>query len=112
MNIERTHSDCISPTTLRRQNRRYHGSGGRSQENHGAGFLPAFLDTLTGHAYLSCFADGSPAPFHMLDGLPGSLVAHRGSDGHVDAVRPDVVAGFLRKHQFYTRDQAAAAIAA
>ena len=106
MQAQTTSSHCLSPTILRQQNR-HQRLGGRSQENRSIGFRPAFQDLSTGHTYLSRFADGSPAPFHMLDGLPDSLITQRDGDRHVAALRASVIAGFVRNQRFYTRGQAA-----
>lgn len=101
---------CMTPGRLVAQNRRFKGSGGISQENRAGGFLPAFADTATGATYRSCFADGNPAPIHLLDGLPAELVVARSASGRVTAVKDSVVAGFLRAGRFYTREQAAEAM--
>ena len=95
---------------LKQQNKCFKGTGGRSQENRSSGFLPAFSDTSTGAVYLSRFADGRLAPMHMLDGLPAEVVVDRSTSGRVKAVKKTVVAGFVRNDQFYTREQAAAAV--
>lgn len=63
-------------------------------------FSPAFLDTETRTVYRSRFFDGRPAPCHLLEGLPPAVVGKR-----------SLVCGFLRKGRFYTRAQAAAALA-
>lgn len=101
----------MTPRRLVEQNRRFRGSGGISQENRAGGFLPAFADTRTGATYPSRFADGRPAPVHLLDGLPTELVVARSSSGRVEAVKASVVAGFVRAGRFYTREQAAEAMA-
>ena len=85
----------LTGARLRRENRRYRGSGGRSQENRSAGFFPAFRDRETGRAELSRFADGSPAPLHLLDGLPDAWVLERDRAGKVVACKSSVIAGFL-----------------
>ncbi|HRE55654.1 MAG TPA: hypothetical protein PLP22_12805 [Candidatus Competibacter sp.] len=100
----------MTPGRLAAQNRRFKGSGGISQENRVGGFLPAFADTETGATYRSCFADGSPAPIHLLDGLPVELVVARSANGRVTSVKDSVVAGFIRAGRFYTREQAAEAM--
>ena len=97
----------LTENALCGQNRRYRGTGGVSQENHGHGFRPAFLDTETGAIYRSCYADGRPAPLHLLDGLPQSLVLTRASCGRVTEVKAPVIAGFALGGRFYTRDEAA-----
>ncbi|HRP95694.1 MAG TPA: hypothetical protein PL143_05535 [Rhodocyclaceae bacterium] len=89
------------------ENRQFATTGGVSQNNRNGGFVPAFLDTTTGCVYRSCFANGAPAPMHLLDGLPLDLVVKREADGRVTALKPTLVAGFLRLNRFYTREQAA-----
>jgi hypothetical protein len=86
------------------------GNGGSSEGNRGRGFHPAFLDAQTGRIYRSCFADGSPAPFHLLDGLPETLVRSRTTSGRVAEVEASLVSGFERDGRFYTREQAALAV--
>ena len=92
---------------LRAENRRFRGSGGVSQNNAQQGFIPAFRDCATGQVYRSCFANGCPAPIHLLDGLPDELVLARNDAGRAIALRPTVIAGFVRNLDFYTREQAA-----
>ena len=96
----------LSPAALRQQNR-HQRFGGRSEENRSNGFRPGFQDISTGRAYLSRYADGSLAPFHLLDGLPETLVIQRGTSQHVAALKASVIAGFIRWQHFYTREQAA-----
>lgn len=100
----------LSQQTLAGQNRDYAGSPGVSRHNRGKGFVPAFLDTRTGRSVISRYADGSPAPIHMLDSLPDEWVSRYDATGHVASARPGVVAGFLRSGRFYTREQATKAI--
>ena len=104
-----TRQSPLTPATLRRQNHGPCRFGARSHQNHSAGFRPAFQDPDTGHSYLSRYADGSPAPFHLLDGLPRRLLAP-GDDQRAFAINTQMIAGFLLGTHFYTRDQAAAAI--
>lgn len=101
----------MSERTLRQENVAFHGTGGRSQENRSAGFLPAFFDVQTETVYPSCFADGRPAPVHLLDGLPDEVVVSRHATGRVLAVKASVISGFVRAGQFYTRAAAAQAVA-
>jgi len=82
-----------------------------SAANRSYRFIPAFYDAATGQAYRSRFADGRPAPIHLLDGLPEPLVLERTPAGAVRAAIDTVTAGFLRAGRFYTREQAAAAVA-
>ena len=101
----------LTETELRRESRMFEGTGGRSEENRGGGFEPAFLDNETQRIYRSRFADGRPAPCHLLDGLPDEVVVARDDRGRVAATKGSLVAGFLRGGEFYTRDQAVAALA-
>lgn len=101
----------ISERVLQRETRQFRGSGGISEENRGFGFRPAFYDSATRIAYLSRFANGDPAPCHILDGLPDELVVARNARGGVAAVRPSLVSGFLLQGRFYSRDEAARKLA-
>ncbi len=95
---------------LRKENLAYGGTGGVSQGNRGAGFIPAFCDTATGRVEPSRLADGSLAPLHLLCGLPREWVADWGEASQMLAVKETVVAGFLRDGAFYTRAEAAQAL--
>ena len=107
LNLEVHMRPGLTKRMLNRENERYCGIGGISQENRAYGFRPAFLDTETGEVYPSCFTDGRPAPCHILDGLPQAVVAVRAPSGRVMAVKSSVVSGFVRGGRFYTREQAA-----
>ena len=93
--------------TLQRENVEFLGTGGRSQENRSLGFRPAFMDRDTSAVYPACFADGRPAPFHLLDGLPSEVVLTRNANGRVAVVKPSIVSGFVLDGEFYTREAAA-----
>jgi len=99
--------NAMTQQQLALENARYRGTGGVSG-NCSPAFSPAFRDTQTGVVCLSCFADGRPAPFHVLDGLPNELVISR--DRHRGRViaKPSVVSGFVHDGRFYTREEAAA----
>lgn len=84
--------------------------GGRSRESGRFGFRPAFIDAATGTIYESRFADGRRAPFHLLDGLPDEVVAERDSCGQVMAAKGSVVAGFVRRGRFHSREEAASLV--
>ena len=71
--------------TLRKENLAFVGTGGVSAENRSSGFLPAFYDLETGRAELSRFADGRPAPMHLLEGMPAEWVARRDLGEHYRA---------------------------
>jgi hypothetical protein len=102
----------MTDSRLELENVRYAGSGGVSRANRRYGFRPAFMDLETAAVYPARFADGRPAPFHLLDGLPDELVLARDAAGRVAAVRPSVISGFVQQGRFYTRDEAAEALAA
>lgn len=100
-------SSGLTPHRLLLQNRRFDATGGVSVRSRPLGFRPAFLDVGTGAVYLSRFADGRPAPMHLLDGLPAGLVTRRTATGQVAALLASVTAGFVREGRFYTRREAA-----
>jgi hypothetical protein len=97
----------LTSQTLARENREFYRTGGRSEENRGFGFRPAFMDSETGIVYASRFRDGSDAPFHLIDGLPDAVVLRRHASGGVAAVKCSVVSGFVRNGEFYRREEAA-----
>jgi hypothetical protein len=104
-------NQAMTENLLRQENQHFCGRGGVSAENRSLGFCPAFLDSGTGKVYSSCYANGEPAPFHLLDGLPDELVLARHPTGRVAAVKQSVTSGFVRAGRFYTREQAAQHIA-
>ena len=101
----------VNAEMLRRENVVHTGTGGRSEENAGLGFKPAFLDFATQTIYPSRFADGRLAPFHLLDGLPEEVVIDRAPNGRVIAAKATLISGFVRNGFFYTRTAAARAAA-
>jgi hypothetical protein len=103
-------NNLLTTQTLKRQNLAFVGTGGVSQENRSAGFQAAFHDLASGRSALARFADGRPAPMHLLDGLPEEWVVQRDATGRVSAIKDTVIAGFLRNGRFFTREQAAAAL--
>ena len=105
-------STVMSPLALLRENREFRNTGGRSEENRPLGFRPAFKDSASGAVYDSCFADGRPAPFHLLDGLPEEVVVQREPGGRVGRVKDSIVSGFVLDGRFYTREEAARELAA
>ena len=106
----RATSHELTDSVLVEENQRFAGTGGISANNRAQGFVPAFLDTVTGITYISRFADGRPAPLHLLDGLPPAVVTRCTSSGRVGAAKASVVSGFLRGRRFYTRTEAAMAL--
>ena len=94
---------------LRRENDAYRGTAGVSPNNRKARFVPGFRDAASGAIYRSCYADGRPAPMHLLEGLPAHL-AGRPATGQTQATHNRLVSGFIRDGVFYTRAEAAAAV--
>lgn len=103
---------AMTDSRLRQENVRHAGTGGVSSGNRRFGFRPAFMDLETAAVYLARFADGRPAPFHLLDGLPDELVLSRDAAGRVAEIRPSVISGFEQQGRFYTRDEAVEALVA
>lgn len=101
----------LTQLSLRDENVLFEHSRGVSWSNARQGFVPGFRDDTTGELAVSRFADGSPAPLHVLDGLPEHWVSERDADGHVRATTPGLVSGFIRGGRFYTREEAARAAA-
>ena len=100
-------NQAMTESVLGQENVAFRGRGGVSEENRSYGFRPAFLDSDTGEIYASRFANGHPAPFHLLDGLPEDLVIERHPTGRVAMVKNSVTSGFVRDGRFYTREEAA-----
>lgn len=103
-------SSGLGDVELRSQNSHFAGTGGVSPNNRAAGFVPAYLNTATGDTVVSRFADGRAAPVHLLEGLPDPWVLARDAKGQVARVSDAVVAGFLYRGRFYTREAAAQAL--
>ena len=74
------------------------------------GFQPAFFDFLTQTIYISCFADGTPSPFHILEGLPRELIVDRARSGRVVSTKATLLTGYERNGFFYTTTAAERAI--
>ena len=104
-------SRSMSKQLLRAETACYQGTGGVSSENRCYGFQPAFMDRQTQAIHLSRFADGRPAPFHLLDGLPDELVLTRNAAGGIATLKPSVISGFVFRGRFYTREDAARSVA-
>ncbi len=96
---------------IRRENLAFAGTGGVSPVNRKRCFEAAFRDEATGRVELSRYANGNIAPMHLMDGLPAEWVIDRDERGCIRALKPTVIAGFVRDGEFYTREQAAALLA-
>jgi len=103
---ERRFDRVMTQQSLHDENVLYAGTFGLSQNNRSCGFVPGYLHATTGVYVISRFADGSPAPVHLLDGLPESWIEERGKGGHVTKTCPGIVPGFLLDGRFYTREEA------
>jgi hypothetical protein len=102
-------NNLLTKATLKKENQAFRGTAGVSENNRCARFRPAFHDLATARTVQARFADGRPAPMHLLDGLPREWVAEYDAAGRVRAIKDSVIAGFVRDGIFYTREQAAAA---
>lgn len=97
---------------MRWENKLFRGTGGVSRGNRQYNFAPAFCDLDTGKVYPSCRGDGTLATCHMIEGLPVTLATDRDCCGRITKIKPSVIAGFTRAGKFYTREEAARAVAA
>lgn len=88
------------------ENRHFAGTGGVSENNGQARFVPAFQDARTGQVEISRFRDGRPAPFHLIDGLPEDWVTERDLAGRVVKIKSSIISGFVRFGRFFTRQEA------
>ncbi len=109
--LRRRREGVLTELTLRNENLLYARTRGVSRNNRSVGYVPAYLNSATGESAESRFADGTPAPIHLLDGLPDTWIQERDADGHVVCTCPGIVAGFLRNGCFFTREEAARAAA-
>ena len=92
---------------LREENEIYAGTGGGSENNAEAMFVPAFKDQSSGRVEPARMEDGSRAPMHLLCGLPDEWVTERDPEGRITGLKDSVIAGFVRDGKFYTREEAA-----
>lgn len=102
----KTSDNKLMANSLADENRQYKGTGGVSEGNHTLGFVPGFLNTVTGDVYLSCFSNGLPAPVHLFDGLPAQVVQKSSVTGRAYALLDGVISGFILGRRFYTREEA------
>lgn len=100
----------LQSNRLARENGQFSGTGGVSEQNQHQGFIPAFMDKLSGDIVLSRFRNGMLAPIHTLDGLPECWVTARDVSGHVTEIKSSVISGFFRLGRFFTREEAAALV--
>ena len=72
------------------------------------GFAPAYFNSETSETMLSTFANGSPAPIHLLEGLPADWLVSQTDAGKPGALKDAVISGYIRDNKFFTREQATA----
>lgn len=87
-----------------RVRRRRHGPGPNAPD---LGFHPAFRNNASGSIYLSRYADGRPAPMHLVANLPPDLAQEWTPEGRVSSLKASVISGYVRAGRFYTREEAA-----
>lgn len=97
---------------LLQENREFSDTAAVSANNRALGFIPAFKDTLTGNIYRSRFPNGSPAPIHVLAGLPDELVDIDTKSNGQRVIKSSVISGFILEDIFYSREEAVQAAAA
>ncbi len=97
----------MNQQTLSQENGRFEGTAGVSQNNRSAGFTPAFQDRATGRVELARLATGSVATMHVISWLPAAWAKAFDADGKIIELKDDVVCGFVRDGEFFTREQAA-----
>ncbi|NKN33403.1 dihydroorotase [Marichromatium bheemlicum] len=100
----------LTALSLHDENVRFAATPGVSEHNRSANFVPGYLNSHSGEWVLSRFRDGTPAPVHVLDGLPPTWVARRDAAGNVVQTRPGIISGFIRNGLFYTREEAMLAL--
>ena len=93
--------------TLQSENLAFAGTSGISENNRAAGLKPAFLDLNTGRIEIARFANGQPAPIHIINWLPKEWANSFTESGTIDSLIEGVIAGFIKGNVFYTRDEAA-----
>ena len=72
------------------------------------GFAPAYHNSETGEILLSSFANGTPAPVHLLEGLPANWFTVKNAHPTPGLLRESVRSGYTRDNVFYTREEATA----
>ncbi|WP_372525202.1 hypothetical protein [Piscinibacter sp.] len=97
---------AMTEERLMQETQMHRVTGGISAENRSLGFWPAFMDQETSAVYASCFGNGRPSPFHLINGSPDELVVARDAVGRAAAFKDSVIAGFVRGGRFYSRGDA------
>ncbi|MEE4360283.1 MAG: hypothetical protein V2I63_02030 [Pseudomonadales bacterium] len=98
----------LNADRLDAENRYFAGTRGVSAEAARLRLVPAFQDTRTGRVEIARFPDGRPAPVHLLHGLPEEWALAHDEDGTIKVLKAEIICGFVRGADFYTRQEAAA----
>ena len=98
----------LSNQSIEAENRRFEGTTGVSDVAAALQLIPAFQDARNGRVEIARFANGLPAPMHLIDGLPDEWTLTRDEQGNPASLKCEIICGFLRGDRFYTREEAAA----
>ena len=99
----------VSEQTLHQQNLAFAGTTGVSENNRRMRFQAAFRDEESGRVEVARFENGKLAPAHLIVGLPREWAVAFTSVGSIVAIKPSIIAGFVRDGVFFTREEAAVA---
>ncbi len=98
----------MNKRVLRFENKKFAGTRGISENNRDMNFYPAFLDKRDGRVEVARTQSGGTAPCHLIDWLPSEWAKAVDLKGRVQALKPEIIAGFVRDGIFYTREEVAA----
>lgn len=70
------------------------------------GFTPAFLNAESGDIAFAKFANGFPAPVHIVEGLPENWFKQPNKKSGKEDLKQEIVSGFIREGHFFTREEA------
>ena len=97
----------LTERRIEEENEVFAGTNGVSRCAASLGLRPAFRDPQSGRVEVACYANGEPAPFHLIDALPGDWFARLDAAGRPAMLRPEIECGFVQGERFYTRAEAA-----
>jgi hypothetical protein len=66
------------------------------------GFVPAFRDLSNGETHISTLSNGEYLDYHTMDNLPIEWVESWDDEGYAVALKPTIVAGYIRYSEFYS----------
>ena len=105
LNLKAEHRD-FDAAKLQTEHHQFAATIGQASDR---AFIPAFRNDETGEVALARLADGRVAPMHLIINLPAAWATARNARGQISAVLDCIKAGFVRRGQFFTRAEAAAA---